>query len=423
MSHPNNNQFNYPQGFGYSIPMSIAMVDPNYAFAVMNTSPCDEFGNIYVQHYQHVQAPIQQFQPPIFYDYPTPATFSMLDSNAVAQQEIFARVDNDIDLIGELFALDQQPTQSPQLVASYESSSNILEPMKSELTEEQHGVVLPPNMLEQIMTANADNNASVLEMLRSKIKAAMQGSVSPTVDTRPEIISPTPTPKLRTEHFHDEKQHKKKNGVVKKRRYVKSGLFRKDKNGNFIFSSSDRAKKSQLNQNEEDNQESSTQGSRVKRPLNAYNIFCKMHFDEVKNENPEMSINELSKLMGEKWKAMSANQKKVYYDKVELGQTRYKKPLNSYNLFCKKNFDALKKEFPNKSIHVLSKIIAERWKKLSESEKKIYYDEADRQKQEQQPQENFANEENNDEQSTCEQQHDQLLSYDGPNYDIFNNSI
>jgi hypothetical protein len=115
---------------------------------------------------------------------------------------------------------------------------------------------------------------------------------------------------------------------------------------------------------------------RIKRPLNAYNIFCKIHFEEVKEKNPNMSINELSKLMGEKWKQMSDQEKKVYYDKVENGQPRYKKPLNSYNLFCKKNFEALKKQYPNHSINVLSKIMGEKWKKLPAVEKQKYIEAA-----------------------------------------------
>lgn len=333
--------------------------DTSYSFSAM----CEDQQNFLPNSFQMQQSPFQ----PLGQDYHCDTTTDMLNM----PHQAASIVDED-DLLRDLFA-----THPSDMPVALDNNTPLLEPYC--------GVMLPQNLVEQILATDAhhQDSSSVLEMLRNNIMSSIEAQQPVAPDTRP----------LTTESIYHEKKDLKKGGV-KKRRYVKSGLYRKDKSGNFIYSSSDRAR---LSQNDENKPESalpqeptpdaaSVSGNRVKRPLNAYNIFCKLHFDQVKTENPELSINELSKLMGEKWKGMSASQKKTYYDKVEHGQTRYKKPLNSYNLYCKKNFDALKKEFPNKSIHVLSKVIAERWKKLSESEKRVYYDEAERQKQQGQQQ-------------------------------------
>jgi hypothetical protein len=349
--------------FNTGVPLS---VEQGFSFA----GGCEEiqpsYMPDYLQHFSqyHLQNEVQM----PFYE-------PQVNNSAMLNHQVnnIPTIMDDDELLRDLFSMDEKPMTDMPVVSSFAP----ITPLDAETMQHSEafcGVMLPQNLIEQIMAADAtQDSGSVLEMLRNNIRTSMEVHATPVVpaDTRPA---------LNTEVIHHEKKEKK--GGVKKRRYVKSGLYRKDKSGNFIYSSSDRArlageetKGGDSAQPQEQPDSSAQSNARVKRPLNAYNIFCKLHFEQVKTENPELSINELSKLMGEKWKAMSTSQKKSYYDKVEHGQTRYKKPLNSYNLFCKKNFDALKKEFPHKSIHVLSKVIAERWKKLSESEKKVYYDE------------------------------------------------
>jgi len=378
------------------------------------------------------------------------------------------------NIVSDLFGLedaplDYKPEQSDNFNQQFikMEQTATLAPAKTLLNEPTGGIVLSQTLIDQIM--NNDSTA-VLEMLRNKIRSSApapahvpetypqqtfaQETLSYTQEpatyksdieqARPVLAEPRPV--LKTESIMADKPAPKKG--VKKRKYVKSGLFRKDKSGNFIYSSSDRARMSNTSdscsQDEQPQWEQQTQAnatgdnsSRVKRPLNGYNIFCKAHFDQVKAENPLLSINELSKLMGEKWKSMDAEQKKSYYDKVEVGQTRYKKPLNSYNLFCKMNFEALKKEFPQKSIHVLSKVIAERWKKLSDNEKKKYYEEAERQKQNGQVLQQPVQQEHSyqmqqqyyqQEMTSCQQQMmepnenlDAFAGIEGFGFDIYNN--
>ncbi|KAL9644837.1 hypothetical protein ABK040_005319 [Willaertia magna] len=288
------------------------------------------------------------------------------------------------------------------------------------------------------------------------------------------------------------KKTNNKKGIKKKRKYIKSGLYRKDKSGNFLFSSSDRSRlatlieKQQVNvgstgsssnvqdsteenkptddcivmddidsvvptveevcMSEEDKQgfelyckeqtlqkdapnnltilleqwkalpnvekeryirpkidnavaleddsmknmdaisvaDNGNNGkySRVKKPLNAYNIYCKIHFPDFQCMYPDLPTNQISKLIGEKWKSLTNEEKQPYIEKSKNSQPVVKKPLNSYNLYCKQNFDLFKKKYPDLSIHLLSKKVADSWKNLSEEEKRVYYDDAMRQRQE-----------------------------------------
>ncbi len=354
-----NIMFSYPPYNGPQTSGTSSNSEPSFSFAM-----CEDT-QAFMQQYMQNSLQYAQ-QPPFQMEQAEPQLGAYTTGMLNMPNHTSSIVDED-DLLRDLFAMDSyKPT--PDMSTVFNNDINMT-------NEPLCGVMLPQNLVEQILSNdNKQDSSSVLEMLRNNIMSSIEAQQVPAPDTRP---------LLTTEAMFNEKPEKK--GGIKKRRYVKSGLYRKDKSGNFIYSSSDRARMAQedgkadaATQPQQDQPTDSTQatsGTRVKRPLNAYNIFCKLHFDQVKTENPELSINELSKLMGEKWKAMSASQKKSYYDKVEHGQTRYKKPLNSYNLYCKKNFDALKKEFPQKSIHVLSKVIAERWKKLSETEKRVYYDE------------------------------------------------
>lgn len=362
------NRFQSSSPYASSQDGSSNHVEPIFSFA---SNMCEDTQS-YLQQY-YTQNNFQYSQQPPFQADQVDANLNMNTTDMLNIPNQTSALVFEDDLLQDLFAMDTYKP-APDMSTVFNNDIHMHH-------EPLCGVMLPQNLVQQILSTNAtQDSSSVLEMLRNNIMSSIEAQQA---DTRPVLA---------TETLFAEKKEKKSG--IKKRRYVKSGLYRKDKSGNFIYSSSDRARMGKEDGTEtgapvQEQAEATTPtaGTRVKRPLNAYNIFCKLHFDQVKTENPELSINELSKLMGEKWKSMSASNKKAYYDKVEHGQTRYKKPLNSYNLYCKKNFEALKKEFPQKSIHVLSKVIAERWKKLSDTEKRVYYDEAERQKKQGQQQE------------------------------------
>jgi len=60
-----------------------------------------------------------------------------------------------------------------------------------------------------------------------------------------------------------------------------------------------------------------------KRPLNAYMLYTREHRESFKQKQPRASIGELSKLMGQSWKAMSDSDKLPYATKADQLRAEY----------------------------------------------------------------------------------------------------
>ncbi|KAH3682519.1 hypothetical protein WICPIJ_006510 [Wickerhamomyces pijperi] len=60
-----------------------------------------------------------------------------------------------------------------------------------------------------------------------------------------------------------------------------------------------------------------------KRSLSAYMFFANENRDLVREENPGISFGGVGKLLGEKWKALTADEKKPYEEKAEADKKRY----------------------------------------------------------------------------------------------------
>lgn len=71
-----------------------------------------------------------------------------------------------------------------------------------------------------------------------------------------------------------------------------------------------------------------------KRSLSAYMFFANENRDVVRSENPGISFGQVGKLLGEKWKAMAAEDKHPYESKADADKKRYEKEKAEY---AKKN--------------------------------------------------------------------------------------
>ncbi|KAI8335098.1 non-histone chromosomal protein 6 [Chlamydoabsidia padenii] len=60
-----------------------------------------------------------------------------------------------------------------------------------------------------------------------------------------------------------------------------------------------------------------------KRGLSAYMFFSQANRNKVKEENPEASFGQLGKILGQKWKEMSDEEKKPYNEQAEKDKARY----------------------------------------------------------------------------------------------------
>jgi hypothetical protein len=63
--------------------------------------------------------------------------------------------------------------------------------------------------------------------------------------------------------------------------------------------------------------------SAPKRGLSAYMFFSQEHRKLVQGEHPDASFGEIGKILGDKWKHMSERDKKPYVEKAEIDKKRY----------------------------------------------------------------------------------------------------
>lgn len=71
-----------------------------------------------------------------------------------------------------------------------------------------------------------------------------------------------------------------------------------------------------------------------KRSLSAYMFFANENRDVVRSENPGVSFGQVGKLLGEKWKKLTPEEKTPFETKAEADKKRYEKEKAEY---AKKN--------------------------------------------------------------------------------------
>lgn len=76
-----------------------------------------------------------------------------------------------------------------------------------------------------------------------------------------------------------------------------------------------------------------------KRALTAYMIFSKETRPVVVSENPSLTFTEVGRLLGEKWRALSSDQKKPFEQKSEADKDRYRMEREKYIRMRKANFE------------------------------------------------------------------------------------
>ncbi|CAN0862816.1 High mobility group B protein 13 [Linum grandiflorum] len=64
-------------------------------------------------------------------------------------------------------------------------------------------------------------------------------------------------------------------------------------------------------------------GSEPKKPTPAYGLWCKDQWNEVKKENPDADFKQMSIILGAKWKTVSAEEKKPYEEKYQIEKEAY----------------------------------------------------------------------------------------------------
>merc|ERR1712106_520295 len=67
-----------------------------------------------------------------------------------------------------------------------------------------------------------------------------------------------------------------------------------------------------------------------KRPMSSYFFFIGEIRKQVTIDNPEMNLTETTKLLGQKWKALTAEEKLPYEEKATQDKVRYQKAMDEF---------------------------------------------------------------------------------------------
>lgn len=68
-----------------------------------------------------------------------------------------------------------------------------------------------------------------------------------------------------------------------------------------------------------------------KRALSAYMFFANENRDIVRAENPDVTFGQVGRILGERWKALSSEEKTPYEAKAEADKKRYESEKELYN--------------------------------------------------------------------------------------------
>ena len=124
--------------------------------------------------------------------------------------------------------------------------------------------------------------------------------------------------------------------------------------------------------------------NKPKRPLTAFMRYSATRRSVIRNENPQHSMIDISKIIGEEWRNLSDDDKRPFHDAAEKDHDIYKvkkkayddskpkRPRTAYAFFMKENRARVADEHPNESPRDLMKYIAAAWKSCDVNEKQKY---------------------------------------------------
>lgn len=124
--------------------------------------------------------------------------------------------------------------------------------------------------------------------------------------------------------------------------------------------------------------------NKPKRPLTAFMRYSASRRSVIRNENNSLSMIDISKIIGEEWRALSDDKKRPYHDAAEVDHEKYKiaksaydaskpkRPRTAYAFYMKENRSRIAEAHPNESPRDLMKYIAEAWKNCDSAEKDKY---------------------------------------------------
>ena len=133
--------------------------------------------------------------------------------------------------------------------------------------------------------------------------------------------------------------------------------------------------------------------TKTKRARSAYILYSIDARKAIREENPEMSMTEVTKQIGARWKKLSNKQKEPYVkqnlaEKAEIEKAKLesnpkpKRPRTAFILFGSSVRDKIRKANPDMAMTDVTKEISNQWKSLSEAKKKPFQAAYEKEKEE-----------------------------------------
>ena len=113
-----------------------------------------------------------------------------------------------------------------------------------------------------------------------------------------------------------------------------------------------------------------------KKPLTAYIVFANEYRKKLTVEDSTSTFTDKSKLIGEKWRSMTVEEKNkfkpVTEDETEEKENKPKKKLTNYLVYCNTHRPLLKNQNAGISFSDVGKLLGKNWRDLSAEEKSKY---------------------------------------------------
>ena len=67
-----------------------------------------------------------------------------------------------------------------------------------------------------------------------------------------------------------------------------------------------------------------------KRPLSTFFLFSQDERPKIKKDNPSLSVADIAKMIGERWRGIGEEKKRHYEDRARTEKERYEREITAY---------------------------------------------------------------------------------------------
>lgn len=71
--------------------------------------------------------------------------------------------------------------------------------------------------------------------------------------------------------------------------------------------------------------------NKPKKPMTAYFLFLADNREQIKKENPDVKVTEITKIASKQWKEADEETKTLYQKKAEKAKEEYERQMKEYN--------------------------------------------------------------------------------------------